>query len=145
MGRKVFQDFAHVLCQKFVEVPSNRDLVNLAILGDGVLRLDITARKATHNGFAIEPLPFVEESLRWIESRLDELAIPRGELSGANLTVDSRVKLHRKPGVPFLTSRCSRRTPRASPRSRAHAATPRAAPAAPRGRGTLESDLGVRC
>ena len=102
MGRKVFQDFAHVLCQKFVEVPSNRDLVNLAILGDGVLRLDITGRKATHNGFAIEPLPFTEQSLRWLESRLVDLAFPRVELQGASLTVESGVKLHRKPGLPFL-------------------------------------------
>ena len=44
-----------------------------------------------------------------------------------------------------LTSRCSSRTPRASARRSARAATPRAAPAAPRGRDTLERDLGVRC
>ena len=35
MARKVFQHFAQVLCQRFVEVPSNRDLINLAILGGG--------------------------------------------------------------------------------------------------------------
>jgi hypothetical protein len=34
---------------------------------------------------------------------------------------------------------------RASARRWARSATPRAAPAAPRGRGTLEGDLGVRC
>ena len=44
-----------------------------------------------------------------------------------------------------LTSRCSSRTPRASARGWAYAATPRAAPATPRGRDTLERDLGVRC
>ena len=32
MARKVFQHFAQVLCQRFVEVPSNRDLINLAVL-----------------------------------------------------------------------------------------------------------------
>ena len=44
-----------------------------------------------------------------------------------------------------LTRRCSSRTPHASARACTHAATPRAAPAAPRGHGTLETDLGVRC
>jgi hypothetical protein len=102
MGRKVFQDFAHVLCQKFVEVPSNRDLVNLAILGDGVLRLAITERNATHNGLAVEPLPFVEQSLSWIEARLAELDIPRADLQGASVTVDYKVRLSRKPGLGFL-------------------------------------------
>jgi hypothetical protein len=102
MGRKVFQDFAHVLCQKFVEVPSNRDLVDLAILGDGILRLNITERKATHSGFPIEPLPFTERALLWIESRLNDLAISRAELLSAALTVESGVKLHRRPGLPFL-------------------------------------------
>ena len=32
VARKVFQHFAQVLCQRFVEVPSNRDLINLAVL-----------------------------------------------------------------------------------------------------------------
>jgi hypothetical protein len=30
MARKAFQDFAHVLCQKLIEVLSTKDLVNLA-------------------------------------------------------------------------------------------------------------------
>ena len=58
MGRKHFQDFANVLCQQFVETPTNKDLVDLAILGDGILQLRITEGKATHRGHAIEPLPF---------------------------------------------------------------------------------------
>jgi hypothetical protein len=103
MGRKVFQDFAHVLCQKFIETPSNRDLVNLALLGDGVLRLDITSDRATHNGIAVERLPFTADSLLWLESRLQQLAIPRTELQGATVTVESRVKLYRQPGHPYLS------------------------------------------
>jgi hypothetical protein len=43
------------------------------------------------------------------------------------------------------TGRCRSRTSRASARTLTSAATPRAAPVAPRGRGTLEGDLGVRC
>lgn len=90
MGRRVFQNSAHVLCQKFVEVPSNRDLVNLAMLGDGVLRLDITGRKATHNGLAIEPLPFAEQYLLWKESRLIELAIFASRTSARELDCRKR-------------------------------------------------------
>ena len=43
------------------------------------------------------------------------------------------------------TSRCSSRTPHAAAWRWADAATPRTAPAAPRGRDTLERDPGVRC
>jgi hypothetical protein len=43
------------------------------------------------------------------------------------------------------TGRCSSRTPRRPARGWARAATPRAAPATTRGRGTLEGDFGVRC
>jgi hypothetical protein len=102
MERKVFQDFAHVLCQKFIEVPSNRDLVNLTVLGDGVLRLAILEGGATHNNFAVEPSPFSVESQAWLQSRLGELNIPKGELQGAVLTVEYTVKLHRKPTLGRL-------------------------------------------
>jgi hypothetical protein len=120
MGRKVFQDFAHVLCQKFVEVPSNRDLVNLALLGDGVLRLDITGRRATHNGFPIEPLPFTEQSLLWIESRLHELAIPRAETSRCEFNDRERSKTASQVGTSLPVRRpCSHLfSVRASGRSR---------------------------
>jgi hypothetical protein len=47
--------------------------------------------------------------------------------------------------VTVSTGRCRSPTSRASARGSAHAATPRAASAAPRGRGTLEGDLDVRC
>lgn len=36
-------------CQRFIEAPSNRDLVNLVLLGGGTLILDLLTRKATIN------------------------------------------------------------------------------------------------
>ncbi len=95
MGRKVFQDFAHVLCQKFVEVPSNRDLVNLVIFGDGTLELDLLARKAMHNRAPVEPLPYVDHVRVWLDQRLAELRIDSSELISAALTVEYTVALSR--------------------------------------------------
>ena len=104
MGRKVFQDFAHVLCQKFVEVPSNRDLVNLAIFGDGTLELDLTARKAMHNRAPVEPLPYVDNMRGWLEQRLVELRIDNSELARAALTVEYTVALSRMAPDPGRTA-----------------------------------------
>ena len=98
----MFQDFAHVLCQRFIEVPSNRDLVNLTVLGDGVLQLAIADGKATHNGHAVAPFAYSTESLTWLHSRLDALKISRDELRSAVLTVEYKVALRRKPGLGWL-------------------------------------------
>jgi hypothetical protein len=102
MGRKTFQELAHVLCQKFIEVPSNRDLVTLAILGDGILALDITGGQATHNSVPIQPLPYADEWGRWATDRLKAMAIPRSDLTRATLTVDYRLELRRKAGLGWL-------------------------------------------
>jgi hypothetical protein len=104
MARKVFQDFAHVLCQKFIEVPSSADLVNLVIFGDGRLELDITTRKANHNRAPISPLSYMNEAHKWLEGRLTELLIPSQELVGAALTVDYTVTLQRKPPLNWLSA-----------------------------------------
>src|SRR5581483_1502743 len=59
--------------------------------------------------------------------------------------VSSPCRITSISGDPRLTGRCSRRTPRPSARARADAVTAQAAPAAPRCRGTLVHDAGVRC
>ena len=107
MARKVFQDFAHVMCQNFLEAPSNRDLVALAILGDGELILDIAADRATHNRHAIEPLPFMEAFRTWLASRQAALSISPAELVGAQLTVNYTVVLSRKAGLGWLCAKYS--------------------------------------
>jgi hypothetical protein len=99
MGRKVFQDFAHVLCQKFTEVPSTRDLVNLIIFGDGTLEMDLTANKARHNQYPVSPLPYMEEARRWLDTRLKELEIPDPALMRAALLVEYTVILSRTPSL----------------------------------------------
>ena len=97
MGRKVFQDFAHVMCQKFIESPSNRDLVMLAILGSGRLELDILAGRATHNGGGVKPLPFSASWLEWVKGRMAASEISDTLLKSACLTVEYDVELSRSP------------------------------------------------
>ena len=93
-----------MLCQKFIEVPSSADLVNLAIFGDGKLELDITTRKASHNRAPISPLPYMNEARDWLEGRLTELLIPPQEFISAALTVDYTVTLQRKPPLDWLSA-----------------------------------------
>jgi len=103
MGRKVFQDFAHVMCQKFIESPaSNLDLVKLAVLGNGRLELNILSGKATHNGVTIKPLAFSESWLAWAKERMAASKIPENLLKSAALTVEYQVKLSRKTGPGWL-------------------------------------------
>jgi len=97
MGRKVFQDFAHVMCQKFIESPSNLDLVMLAILGSGRLELDILAGRATHNGTGTKPLPFSASWLAWVKERMAASEIPESLLKSASLRVEYDVELSRSP------------------------------------------------
>jgi hypothetical protein len=93
VARKVFQDFAHVLCQRFIEVPSNKDLVNLVLLGGGTLALDIVTRKATCNRYPIEPLPYAADARGWLDSQMTKQNIPIEELVGASLVVEYVVSL----------------------------------------------------
>jgi hypothetical protein len=102
MARKVFQDFAHVLCQKFIETPSNSDLVNLAIFGDGMLQVDFLAGQASHNRAPISPLAYMKSVRTWLERRLAELEIPPQEMAAAHLAVDYTVHLHRRPDLGWL-------------------------------------------
>jgi hypothetical protein len=102
MGRKVFQGFAYVLCQKFVNSSSNRDLVNLAILGSGKLVLFITEGQATHNGHAVEPLPFGEDWLAWVAARMAALRISREDMKSARLEAECDVEMGRSDGLGWL-------------------------------------------
>ena len=94
MARKVFQDFAHVLCQRFIETPSNKDLVNLVVLGGGTLTLDIMTQKATCNRFPINPLPYSEDARNWIASQI--------AMIGAGLTVEYTFDLSRKAALSIM-------------------------------------------
>lgn len=69
MGHKVFQEYANCLCQMFVNSPSNVDLVDLAILGPGTLRLDLLGSRALHNDVPVEPIPFMDRWSDWLRQR----------------------------------------------------------------------------
>ena len=105
MARKVFQDFAHVLCQRFIEVPSNRDLVNLVILGSGTLVLDITGRKAAWNRYPIEPLPYSEDARVWLQTQMQDRKIPGNELVEASLLIEYVVDFTRKLNAPMPSAK----------------------------------------
>ena len=102
MARKVFQDFAHVLCQRFIEVPSNKDLVNLVLLGGGTLVLDIMVGKATCNRYPIEPLPYAADARGWLFSQMEKHKIPIEYLAGVSLAVEYVVSLSRKPELSII-------------------------------------------
>jgi hypothetical protein len=103
MGRKIFQHFAHVLGQKFIQTPSSLDVARLAIFGDGILVLDMMSRRAIHNGLPIEPLSYMDEAKRWLDARMMILGIPSTELVGASLRVVYSVILSRRPGLNWLS------------------------------------------
>jgi hypothetical protein len=92
MARKIFQDFAHVLCQRFIEVPSNRDLVNLFLMGSGILELNIMGEPSwfSYDGcsYPIEPLPYRSDARTWLDRRMAVHGIDASQLAGASLTVD---------------------------------------------------------
>ena len=95
MGRKVFQDYAHVLCQRFVDSPATIDLVNLFILDAGRLEFDLLNERALFNNFPIEPFPYVHASRAWLVSRMEADSIPTELLIGARLSVDFRTTVDR--------------------------------------------------
>jgi hypothetical protein len=97
MGRKIFKDFAYVLPQMFLQGPTNRDLVNLVLLGDGTLTLDILARRARHGRLPVTPLPYADRARAWLETRLSVHRIPSDQLVRAVLTVEYTVVLARGP------------------------------------------------
>ena len=93
-----------MICQRFVEVPSNRDLVNLVILGGGQLMLDILGRKAICNGLPVTPLPYSEDARMWLEAQMQKRGIPMEQLVGVILVIEYDVELSRRPYVPIPTA-----------------------------------------
>jgi len=105
MARKVFQDFAHVLCQRFIALPSNMDLVNLVLLGGGRLEMDVMGRRATFERCPLAPFPYSEEARGWILAQMAKRAIPPEQLAGAWLVVDYSVEF-----TPQRRHHCARAT-----------------------------------
>jgi hypothetical protein len=104
VARKIFQDFAHVFCQRFIEVPSPLDLVNLYILDVGRLDFDILAARARFNDYPVDPFPCMCKARLWLEERLVSENIPRSELIGATLKVTFRTTVDRSR-LPFPSAK----------------------------------------
>ncbi len=103
MGRKVFQNFAHVLCQKLVLAPRGRDILQLAIMGHGKLVMDLVSHRAGHNRYPVSRLPYMEDARLWLQGRLWHHSIPNEQLQSAEVIVDYRVVLGRSHGDNHLT------------------------------------------
>jgi hypothetical protein len=104
MARKIFQDFAHVLCQKFIDSSSNVDWIDLVILGDGKLQLEITARRARQNRAAVSSIPYMKEVRDWLDGRMLAHGIQPTEMTRAALTVECRVTLLRPSPLNWLSA-----------------------------------------
>jgi hypothetical protein len=105
MGRKVFQDYANVLCQRFLESPTNRDLVNLVVIGGGLLELDILKQRASCDHWPVDPLPYCGEAKRWLNVQLAKRAIADDLLVAASLVVKYTFTSSRRltPVIPYVT------------------------------------------
>jgi len=101
MARKVFQDFAHVLCQRFIELPSNRDLVNLVIFGSGTLKLNFVSQRAWWNRCPVSPIPYSGTARDWLQAQMAKRKIPTEQLTDATLTVKYAVEILRRNDVPY--------------------------------------------
>jgi len=106
VGHKVFQEFAHAMCQMFTGSPQNGDLIDLLILGPGTLRMDFLTRRSTHEGIAVQNIPFVDRWADWSAGRLGDLEIPADELREAVLVVEYRVEpYYQELGMGWLCAR----------------------------------------
>jgi|SRR5215813_4453926 len=96
MRRKTLQDFANVLCQRFIDLPNGDDLASLAHLGSGTYDLDILNGGCTREGVPIPSLKMCDEYREWLSEQEGKRGIPPGILR-VNIRIrvsisDQRVK-----------------------------------------------------
>ena len=96
MRRKVFQDFANLFCQKFIDLPDGYDLATFVHLGSGFYLLDIINGNCSRNGLSIPPLMTCKEYRDWLQVQLNKRSTPLESLQismGINVVVSNvRVK-----------------------------------------------------
>src|SRR5215471_10204721 len=80
MRRKVLQDFATALCQKFIDLPNGDDLASFVEFGSGTYDLDILNGDSTHNGRPIAPLRICGEYREWLLNQQTKHGVPPGIL-----------------------------------------------------------------
>ena len=96
MRRKVLQDFANVLCQRFIDLPSGYDLATFVHLGSGFYLLDILNGNCSRDGLPIPPLMTCTEYRDWLQVQFAKRNIALEPLRismGVNILVsDVRVR-----------------------------------------------------
>jgi hypothetical protein len=90
MRRKVLQDFANTLSQRFVDLPSGFDLATFAQLGSGCYSLDLFTGVCTRDGESIAELKTCADGRGWLEAQLASHRVPSG-LAGACMRVEVTV------------------------------------------------------
>jgi hypothetical protein len=80
MRRKILQDFANVLCQRFIDLPNGYDLASFAQLGSGHYDLDILSGSCTREGLPIPSLKMCDEYRQWLLEQQSKQGVPPGIL-----------------------------------------------------------------
>jgi hypothetical protein len=80
MQRKILQDFANVLCQRFIDLPNGDDLAAFAHLGSGSYELDILNGNCKRDGLEIPPLKMCAEYREWLLEQQKKRGVPPGIL-----------------------------------------------------------------
>jgi hypothetical protein len=80
MRRKILQDFANVLCQRFIDLPNGHDLAAFVHLGSGSYTLDILSGNCTRDGLPIPSLRMCNEYREWLLEQQTKHGVPPGIL-----------------------------------------------------------------
>lgn len=91
MRRKIFNDFANVLCQKFVDLPNGYDLATLAKLGSGVVSINILTDQCFFEESPIEPLRTCAEHRQWLQIQLAKRQLSLAVFESISMSVEFRV------------------------------------------------------
>lgn len=87
MRRKVFQDFANVFCQRFIDLPSGYDLAAFARHGSGIYLADILSGESSLDGKPIPRLRTCDDYKEWLFVQLDKRGIPHEAIRLAFLRI----------------------------------------------------------
>jgi hypothetical protein len=88
MRRKVLQQFANMLPQRFLDLPSGYDLARFARLSAGTLEIDFLSGECRHNGAPVAPFETCAEYRAWVDREAERHHIPREGLALVAMTVD---------------------------------------------------------
>ena len=81
MRRKVFQDFANVFCQEFIDLGSGHDVATFVARGTGTYAMNLLTGECMHDGASIPELKACREYRDWLAEQMTKRGVPPGLLS----------------------------------------------------------------